>query len=104
MENDILKYLRNDDWTGAAKVYYQDAEETLAYLAANGEPMNNYRLSNSSSSQEEDESDGLFAKLLGILAAIGIPAGVAGAKAGASLVSMGLARGPTPAGARRPRG
>lgn len=91
MENDILKYLRNDDWTGAAKVYYQDAEETLAYLAANGEPMNNYRLNNSSS-QEEDESDGLFAKLLGILAAIGIPAGVAGAKVSGEKKAMKTAR------------
>ena len=91
MENDILKYLRNDDWTSAAKVYYQDAEETLAYLAANGEPMNNYRLNNSSS-QEEDESDGLFAKLLGILAAIGIPAGVAGAKVSGEKKAMKTAR------------
>ena len=92
MENDILKYLRNDDWSGAAKAYYQDAEETLAYLAANGEPMNNYRLNNSSSSQEEDESDGLFAKLLGILAAIGIPAGVAGAKVSGEKRAMKTAR------------
>ena len=79
MEYDIIQYLKKNDWSGAAKMYYNDAEETLAYLAENGEPMNNYRLDYSDSTRnEDDEGDTLLSRLLGVLAIIGIPAAAAG--------------------------
>lgn len=93
MEYDIIKHLKKNDWSGAAETYYDDAEETLEYLAKNGEPMNNYRLDYSStSSNEEDESDTLLSRLLGVLAIIGIPAAAAGSTVSHEKSAMKTAR------------
>ena len=93
MEYDIIQHLKKNDWSGAAETYYDDAEETLAYLKENGEPMNNYRLDNSgSSSSSESEGDSLFDKLIGFLAILGIPAFAAGTTVSSEKRAMKTAR------------
>lgn len=42
LENHVVSFLRNNNWTGAADRYYKDCDEFLAYLAANGKPANDY--------------------------------------------------------------
>lgn len=104
MESDIIKYLKNNDWSGAAKVYYSDAEETLAYLAEHGEPMNNYRLNHDNDSGSDEESDGLFGKVVGLLAAIGLPGIAAAAKVSGQKKAMQTAREASEAGDYLQRG
>lgn len=38
-ENDILPYLSDNDWAGAANMYLEDCDYTLDYYAENGEPI-----------------------------------------------------------------
>lgn len=69
IENDILSYLRKNDWTGAIGAYYKDAEEPLAYLAANGKPMNDY-YSGDYATPEEQGPDATDFGIVGIIAAV----------------------------------
>ena len=77
MEDAVTEYLGDDDWYGGSREYYNRMDEQLAYYDANGEPWT--------------EPD-LFSLLLKILATLGIPAGVAGAKISGERAAMKTAR------------
>ena len=66
IENDIVQYLRRNNWESATDAFYEDAEEALDYLATNGKPMNNYYAGDYADSKPTVADLGIF----GIIAAV----------------------------------
>lgn len=64
LESEAVSYLKNNNWYGAAKAYYDTVDEQLAYYTATG--------------KQWSEPDPI-SLVLKILATLGIPAAVAGA-------------------------
>lgn len=79
IESDVVSYLRYSDWSGAAEAFFDDSEDTIAYLFANGEPMQNSSAYHNVgySSEEDDEFDGILGLIVRILGILGVPAIVA---------------------------
>ena len=63
LESNVVSHLKNNDWYGGAKAYYDTVDEQLAYYAATG--------------KQWTEPDPI-SFILKILATLGIPAAVAG--------------------------
>ena len=92
LENDIVRHLRNNDWTGAIEVYYEDCEEAMAYYLENGKPMNDYYSDDYPNPEQDEEDWHLFGSLGTLFCAIVFPGLYARSKVNAEKRAMMTAR------------